>query len=292
MLSVSTISAGSGYQYLTKEVVTGAEDYYVRGVTEIGERPGQWIGSGAELLGLEGVVRPEQMARMYGQGLHPDASPENPQALGPPFQSHKSVADRLAEARKANPEADAEEWERIEHKIRKAGERNAVAGFDLTFSPPKSWSVLWAAAPNEAARETIWAAHHEGVTADGLPGTGCLLLTDRARRGPPGRRRRVRGRRLRSPAEPPRRPDAHPRRFAHTLLIRPRLRRGPTEAGFATGSPPPTMGSRALGKEERPSLRARSSASSPRPSPHRSAPRWRLPVALWRQVGAGNPHLM
>ncbi len=87
------------------------------------------------------------------------------QALGPPFQSHKSVADRLAEARKANPGAGAEEWERIEHKIRKAGERSAVAGFDLTFSPPKSWSVLWAAAPDEAARETIWAAHHEGVNA-------------------------------------------------------------------------------------------------------------------------------
>ena len=77
----------------------------------------------------------EQMARMYGQGLHPEATPENPVALGPPFQSHKSVPERLTEARRAVPEAVAEEWERIEHKIGKAGEGNAVAGFDLIVAP-------------------------------------------------------------------------------------------------------------------------------------------------------------
>lgn len=165
MLSVGTISAGSGYQYLTEEVATGAEDYYVRGVTEIGERPGRWIASSTPLLGLDGVVRAEHMARMYGQGLHPDATPDNPVALGPPFPRYKTVPERLADARAENPDVDAEQWERIEHKIRKAGERNAVAGFDLTFSAPKSWSVLWAAAPDEAAREAIWAAHHEGVDA-------------------------------------------------------------------------------------------------------------------------------
>ena len=164
MLSVGTISAGTGY-LCTEEVATGAEDYYVRGVDEIGERPGQWLGRGAGLLGLEGVVRPEQMALMYGQGMHPAATPESPVALGPAFPVYKTVPDRLAEARAANPGVDAEEWERIEHRIRKGGERTAVAGFDLTFSPPKSWSVLWAAAPDEEAREKVWAAHHEGVRA-------------------------------------------------------------------------------------------------------------------------------
>ncbi|MHB1536556.1 MAG: MobF family relaxase, partial [Acidimicrobiales bacterium] len=39
-----------------------------------------------------------------------------------------------------------------------------MAGFDLTFSAPKSASVLWAAAPAEG-RQAIWAAHHEGVAA-------------------------------------------------------------------------------------------------------------------------------
>jgi hypothetical protein len=41
-----------------------------------------------------------------------------------------------------------------------------------------------------------------GPRADGVPGAGGLLLEDRARRCPAGRCRRVRGRRLRSPAEP------------------------------------------------------------------------------------------
>ena len=50
----------------------------------------------------------------------------------------------------------------MRQKIRKAGERTAVAGFNLTFSPPKSWSVLWAAAPDEEARQVICDAHHEG----------------------------------------------------------------------------------------------------------------------------------
>jgi len=105
------------------------------------------------------------MALMYGQGMHPHATPDNPVSLGPMFPRYKTVPERLVEARAANPDANAEEWEQIEQKIRKGGERSAVAGFDLTFSPPKSWSVLWAAAPNEEAREVIWAAHHEGIDA-------------------------------------------------------------------------------------------------------------------------------
>jgi len=165
VLSVSTISAGSGYQYLTKEVVTGAEDYYVRGVTEIGERPGQWIGSGIQDLGLSGTVRVEQMALMYGQGLHPAATVDDPKSLGAPFRRYKGIEQRLAEARAANPGVDDEQWAKIQHKIRTTGDRSAAAGFDLTFSPPKSWSVLWAAAPDEESRELIWAAHHEGVQA-------------------------------------------------------------------------------------------------------------------------------
>jgi conjugative relaxase-like TrwC/TraI family protein len=165
VLSVSTISAGTGYQYLTKEVVTGAEDYYVRGANEIGERPGQWMGSGIEDLGLSGTVRPEQMALMYGQGLHPDATGADPKALGAPFRRYKGIEQRLAEARAANPDMNDEDWAKLQHKIRTSGDRSAAAGFDLTFSPPKSWSVLWAAAPDETSRELIWAAHHEGVQA-------------------------------------------------------------------------------------------------------------------------------
>ena len=165
MLSVSTISAGTGYQYLTAEVATGAEDYYVKGAAEIGERPGQWMGRGAELLDLSGTVRPEQMALMYGQGMHPQATVDDPRSLGAPFKNYKSIPERIADARVANPGVDAEEWERIEFRILRSGDRSAAAGYDLTFSPPKSWSVLWAAAPDEESRQQIWDAHHQGVRA-------------------------------------------------------------------------------------------------------------------------------
>ena len=42
--------------------------------------------------------------------------------------------------------------------------RSAVAGFDLTFSPVKSVSTLWAVAPREIS-ERVEAAHHAAVAA-------------------------------------------------------------------------------------------------------------------------------
>ena len=48
MLSIGTITAGDGYQYLTKEVVSGAEDYYVRAGVRAGEAEGWWLGAQRE----------------------------------------------------------------------------------------------------------------------------------------------------------------------------------------------------------------------------------------------------
>ena len=42
VLSIGRIIAGTGYQYLTKEVVHGAEDYYLRVRTAAGEDQGWW----------------------------------------------------------------------------------------------------------------------------------------------------------------------------------------------------------------------------------------------------------
>src|SRR5450756_574 len=46
---------------------------------------------------------------------------------------------------------------------------SAVAGFDLTFTPVKSVSALWAIAPREVA-EQIRAGHHAAVPAAGVDG--------------------------------------------------------------------------------------------------------------------------
>lgn len=47
--------------------------------------------------------------------------------------------------------------------IQNAGEQDHQPGWDLTFSPPKSVSVLWSQA-DEATRRTIQEAHHAAVT--------------------------------------------------------------------------------------------------------------------------------
>ncbi len=192
MLSIGRIFAGSGWRYLAEQVSSGVEDYYSADVAR-GEAPGRWSGSAADLeLGLSGVVSEDQMHRVFGLLIHP----ARPELLGRAAAIYRPLAERLEVARqkhheragrtwiireaemvagaetperiesehRANDARVSEEWAEREAAMRRAGERRSVAGFDLTFSPPKSLSVLWAAA-DVAGRETIWAAHHEGVEA-------------------------------------------------------------------------------------------------------------------------------
>ncbi len=73
--------------------------------------------------------------------------------------------EREGESLAAHIEAARDRWDKTEQKIVWAGERNSVAGYDLTFSAPKSVSVLWASAPDRPAQDRVRAAHHEGVNA-------------------------------------------------------------------------------------------------------------------------------
>ena len=194
MLSIGIITAGGGYQYLTKEVSSGAEDYYIRAGAGSGEAQSWWLGGQQQAFGVnEALVREEQMKAFFGT----KSDPETGERLGAKFRIYATVAERLAKAEKAHQrwvEADlatraaalqtaqaseerwaeslaahtvaaSERWEKTRVKIERAGERNSVAGYDLTFSAPKSVSVLWASAPDTAAQGTVRAAHHEGVRA-------------------------------------------------------------------------------------------------------------------------------
>ena len=89
----------------------------------------------------------------------------------------------------------------------------AVAGYDLTFSPVKSVSTLWAIAPREVG-EVIEQAHHDAV-ADTLTWieNNAALHPPRPRRRRPGRRQGPDRGRVHPPRFPRRRPrSAHPRR--------------------------------------------------------------------------------
>ena len=89
-MSMHKLTAGSGYDYLTRQVAaldatekghTGLASYY----TERGESPGVWIGSGMD--GIDGLaagdpVTAEQMRALFGCGLHPLAELRQQQLEG------------------------------------------------------------------------------------------------------------------------------------------------------------------------------------------------------------------
>ena len=90
-MSLHKLTAGSGYDYLTRQVAaldatekgrTGLASYY----TERGESPGVWVGSGMD--GIDGLdvgdpVTAEQMRALFGCGLHPLAELRLQQLDGP-----------------------------------------------------------------------------------------------------------------------------------------------------------------------------------------------------------------
>jgi conjugative relaxase-like TrwC/TraI family protein len=219
-MSLHKLTAGSGYDYLTRQVAaldatdkgrTGLASY----CAERGESPGVWIGSGME--GIDGLdvgdpVTAEQMRALFGCGLHPLAELRLQQLEGPdlagqdfrdvmrlgaPFKINATpfqveVAKRIAALNAAIGEpvdaavaaADrarirtqvAREFFAAEHgrapidacelagQIAKSSRPRAqtVAGFDLTFSPVKSVSTLWAVA-EPAVAAAIERAHQAAV---------------------------------------------------------------------------------------------------------------------------------
>jgi len=221
-MSIHKLTAGSGYDYLTRQVAaldaterghTGLAGYY----TAKGESPGVWLGSG--LGGIEGlaagdVVTAEQMQALFGSGHHPlaherraaldgaatDQEVRAATRLGVPFKVYSGdvsafrleVAKRIAalnseaghpgdwpvpledrarirtevaaELFQAEHGRAAESAREIAATIAKHSrpKTTAVAGYDLTFSPVKSVSTLWAiASPDIAAR--IERAHQAAV---------------------------------------------------------------------------------------------------------------------------------
>ena len=90
-MSLHKLTAGSGYDYLTRQVAVqdatekgyvGLASYY----TERGETPGVWLGSGmASIDGLDAgdQVTAEQMQNLFGAGMHPLAQQRMDALQGP-----------------------------------------------------------------------------------------------------------------------------------------------------------------------------------------------------------------
>lgn len=172
-VSMRVMSSGDGYRYLLKSVAVGDGDRLLstpltRYYTEEGTPPGRWLGSGLSSLG-EGQlaagdrVSEAQLQLLIGTGHDPvTVAP-----LGRPYPVYRAVADRVVDRIAAlDPALTGEARTRAEAQIeaeeRARGGRRAVAGFDFTFSVPKSASVFWAVAGADT-QAAIVEAHHASV---------------------------------------------------------------------------------------------------------------------------------
>ena len=172
-VSMRVMSAGDGYKYLLKTVAaadgnrplsTPLTRYYM----EEGTPPGRWLGAGVAALGKGEIqvgdrVSEHQLQLLMGSGHDPITD----EPLGRAFPTYKRQEDRI-EARIADleptmtPGAKGEAVAQIVAEESARSARRAVAGFDFTFSIPKSASVLWAVA-DAGVQALIAEAHHRAV---------------------------------------------------------------------------------------------------------------------------------
>jgi conjugative relaxase-like TrwC/TraI family protein len=129
MLTISKpLSATQAQTYHAKEFTAAEQNYWKQGDTV----PGEWCGRLAEKFGLTGAVGAEQFARL-SEGQHPQT--------GEQLVRHRAVHEYKTE--------DGRTVAPVEHR----------AGWDATFSAPKSVSLTALVGGDDRVRE----AHREAV---------------------------------------------------------------------------------------------------------------------------------
>lgn len=143
-MSIARLSAQSGLKYLFKTTMMdditvtppNATSYYMKA----GTPQGRWHGAG--LSGISrttgDVVTETDAQSLFDHAAHPDTGA----TLGRPHGQPTLVQTAQGQTTK----------------------RHAVVGFDLTFSVPKSVSVLWALSPR-TMQDQILQTHHEAIAA-------------------------------------------------------------------------------------------------------------------------------
>lgn len=143
-----SIAEGRDAGYLTKQVAVGGENYYLKAIDQQGEPAGLWMGRGAADLGLSGEVDPKAMETLYGEWRNPETGEQ----LGRAPMAFKPLEERLEAALAKEPHATPERRAEIERQVEATQRSGATKYVDLTFSAPKSWSLLHAGFQVQAAQ--------------------------------------------------------------------------------------------------------------------------------------------
>lgn len=175
-VSIRRMSLGSGFGYLMSSVARGDGAAPTTALTryylESGTPPGRWLGSGlsglhnGKGLAVGSVVTEEGLWRLLGML----ADPVTGEPLGRrPQRWPESLSKRIATRIGALPETlSTDERARAIGQIesteqqREASLTRPVGAFDLTFSLPKSGSVLWAVS-DAKTQATIHRAHQDAI---------------------------------------------------------------------------------------------------------------------------------
>lgn len=174
MITIRRLVKGAGFRYLMDSVAVGDgradhSSSLTRYYAESGTPPGVFVGGGLDALGLERgqQVTEEHLERMLVEVTNPVTG----DAVGnPPRRAFGTVAERVERrlARLPKPlrgAALAQKRAKIEREERAKQPREAphsVAGFDLTFSPPKSVSVAWALA-DQGTKAVFYECHRRAI---------------------------------------------------------------------------------------------------------------------------------
>jgi conjugative relaxase-like TrwC/TraI family protein len=151
-VSMRVMSAGNGCKYLLRTVVAGdgqrsLSTPLTRYYSAKGTPPGRWMGSGLHSLGSGRIVEGDEVTETQLQGLiGMGCDPVDGSPLGRAYPVYQRPADPA-------PTGVTRET---------STRRRAVAGYDFTFSIPKSASILWGVA-DAATQSRIVRAHHAAV---------------------------------------------------------------------------------------------------------------------------------
>ena len=192
MLSIAAVSDASYYLRSGSGCGGGggpsgsAAEYELNAVAA-GEPPGEWYAPNRNQLGVEGEIHAEGASgEAFRTVLNELRHPVTGEQLGRAPMKFLSPEERLAQWQRKNPHATEEQV--AEQRVRaEQNHRQANHAWDMTFSPPKSWSVLHAALqrderPEEAAE--VAAALRAGVDAALRYAADELGFTRRGTSGP------------------------------------------------------------------------------------------------------------